>query len=139
MFHINISMNRNKKTPENDFEYDNSSIEHKEENKEPITHKDVWEIARQNPDFIIEEKKINFYFHIANEVYKYRHDKLELSKEDFCERYNLTLKELEMIEWADYGGSIYRLVEILGNMGFWVDVKLKRFNEDLNKEDVKIG
>lgn len=98
-----------------------------EENKPEyklITHAEVLEIARQDPEFIISEAKIAPFYDIAKQLF---HERMlrKLTKREFAKLLKISVKKLENLENGDIEKiRISEVAEILSRVNMKMVIKL---------------
>ncbi len=91
--------------------------------KQTISHDEVLEIARQSPEFILEERRIKPFLSLANQIYKLRKAN-NLSQQQLAEKSGSSQKRISMIESGDLNPSLKTIIEIAEALGCQVSIEL---------------
>lgn len=95
-----------------------------------ITHEDVMRQARQNPEFIKAERKIEPFNQIAKAIYLLRKKK-GLSQIQLAKEANTHQTRISKIENAELNPRISTIIDIAEALGGEVNISIKECDDDV--------
>jgi len=93
-------------------------------NKDLISHEEALRIARRDPDFIKEERKIKPFYELAKQIYLRRKD-LNLSQIELAELSNTYQTRISKIEKAELNPQLSTIISIAEALNCEVSIVLK--------------
>lgn len=93
-------------------------------NKDFISHEEALRIARRDPDFIKEERKIKPFYELAKQIYLRRKD-LNLSQIELAELSNTYQTRISKIEKAELNPQLSTIISIAEALNCEVSIVLK--------------
>lgn len=100
--------------------------------KKLISHEEVMRIARQDPEFIREERKINVYFELAKQVYQMR-KKTGMSQIDLAKKSKTYQTRISKIENAELNANLSTIISIAEALDCEVTIEFKKC-KDIREE-----
>ena len=92
--------------------------------KDLISHEEALRIARRDPDFIKEERKIKPFYELAKQIYLRRKD-LNLSQIELAELSNTYQTRISKIEKAELNPQLSTIISIAEALNCEVSIVLK--------------
>lgn len=93
-------------------------------NKNLISHEEALRIARQDPEFIKEERRIKPFYELAKQIYLKR-KKLNLNQKELAELSNTYQTRISKIEKADLNPQLSTIIAIAEALNCEVSIVLK--------------
>lgn len=93
-------------------------------NKNLISHEEALRIARRDPDFIKEERRIKPFYDLANQIYLKRKE-LNLNQKDLAELSSTYQTRISKIEKAELNPQLSTIVAIAEALNCEVSIELK--------------
>jgi transcriptional regulator with XRE-family HTH domain len=103
-------------------------------NKNLISHEDALRIARQDPEFIKEERRIKPFYELAKQIYLKR-KKLNLNQKELAELSNTYQTRISKLEKADLNPQLSTIIAIAEALNCEVSIVLKDC-EDIRVEAI---
>ena len=99
--------------------------------KKLISHEEALQKARQDFDFLEEERKIKLYFDLAKQIYTLRKS-AGLSQKELAERSNTFQTRISKIENAELNANLSTIVSIAEALDCDVSIEFKKRKEEQN-------
>lgn len=93
-------------------------------NKNLISHEEALRIARQDPEFIKEERRIKPFYELAKQIYLKR-KKLDLNQNELAELSNTYQTRISKLEKADLNPQLSTIISIAEALNCEVSIVLK--------------
>lgn len=92
--------------------------------KKMVSHDEVMRIARRDPDFIREERRIKPFFDLAKQIYQKRKE-LKLSQKELAQKSNTYQTRISKIETAELNPQLSTIIAIAEALNCELSITLK--------------
>ncbi len=98
-------------------------------NNKMVSHDEVMRLARQDPDFVKEERKIKPFFELAKAIYRKRKEK-NLSQKQLAKISNTYQTRISKLENGDLNPNLSTIIDIVEALGCELSISLKECPDD---------